>query len=392
VTRGQILIAGAGIAGLATALALAQRGYASDLLEVRAEPTEAGAGIQIGPNGVRCLQSLGVADSLRPAVAEPDQIIVRSGVSGAAIADIPLGRWIADRHGQPYWTAHRQDLHRALLDAARAEPRITIAWGQSPDTIIPSEEGVVVTAADGRSWQADGLIGADGIWSRVRAYLSPVNTLRFVGKCAARTVIPSDALPADVRTTSVGLWLAAGAHLVHYPIRNGREIAVVLITDDASADRDWVRAVEPGWIETAGRDLAAPARAVLAAGRDWRSWSLAEGQGLARWSRGRVTLAGDAAHPVLPFLAQGAVMALEDALVLAECVAATGEDIAAAFEAYERVRITRTAHLAAVARRNGRLYHLAGLPAAVRDLGMRALGGRRLIAGYDWLYGWRPER
>lgn len=391
-TSGRLLISGAGIAGLATALALAQRGYASDILEARAEPSEAGAGIQIGPNGVRCLEALGINDRLRPLIHAPDGISVRSGVSGALITEIPLGRWIAERHGQPYWTAHRQDLHRALLDAALVESRITITWSQSPDTITPTAEGVTVTAADGRSWQADGLVGADGIWSAVRAYLSPVNPLRFVGKSAARTVIPADVFPDDVETCSVGLWLAAGAHLVHYPIRGGREIAVVLITDDASADRDWVREVPAVAIETAGRDLAPAARAVLAVGRDWRRWSLAEGQGLARWSRGRVTLAGDAAHPVLPFLAQGAVMALEDALVLAECVAATGEDIATAFEAYERARIARTVRVAAAARRNGQIYHLAGLAAAIRDVGMRTFGGRRLIADYDWLYGWRPER
>lgn len=399
-TAGTVRVAGAGIGGLAAALALARHGWAVSILEQRTALAEAGAGIQIGPNGVRLLEELGIAASLAPAVAEPTAIVVRDGATARPIVELPLGAWISRRHGAPYWTTHRQDLHRALLTRAMAVPRITITSGFEVCDVTTLASHATAIAADGRTLSGAAVVAADGLWSAVRRHVAPLSGLRPIGKAAVRTVIPTASLPAGLADEATGLWLAPGAHLVHYPIRRGAETAIILVLDDATSAtgtdgalrREWQREVPEGWIEAHTRSLSPLARAVLAAGRDWRRWSLHATGALPEWARGRIALLGDAAHPVLPFLAQGAVLALEDAVVLAHCLGPPGGDVARGLKSYEHKRRLRAGRVAAAAARNGRVYHLAGPAALVRDLVMRMAGGERLMAGYDWLYGWRPPR
>ena len=394
-----VVIAGAGIGGLAVALALAGHGVASTLLERRSEPGEAGAGIQIGPNGVHILGALGVADPLAPMAGQPQAIDIRDGRSGRVMACLPLGAEIEARLGAPYWTAHRADLHAALLAKVKATAEIELITGFPVDDIAQAgSEGVVeAIAADGRRARGCAVIGADGLWSTTRRHVrgdeSPAAQPRFTGRRAYRAVIPATEAPATLdAATRTNLWLAPGSHVVHYPVRGGRDIALVVIVTETTPSPGWATVASADEVRRHGLRFPAPLRDLLSVAPSWGAWGLHEVTPLHTWTRGPVALLGDAAHPMLPFLAQGAVMALEDAVVLADCLARArcdGLGIARAFAGYEAQRRSRVGRVVTAASRNGTIYHLSGPAAFARDLVLRATPGPRLLAGYDWLYGWR---
>ncbi len=389
-----ILIAGGGIGGLALALALARRGRRSMVLERQQTPTAAGAGIQLGPNGVRALQCLGVADALSPWVGEPEAIEVMAGSSGRRLARLPLGHWIAARHRAPYWVAHRGDLHAVLATAAAAEPLIELCTGFELAAVAQSANEVAVADTAGRRLAGPILVGADGLWSAVRPALAPGSAPQPAGATAMRTVIPA-AQAAGLASDAVRLWLSRKAHVVHYPVRQGGEIAVVVIARDAEArqGRGWDAHADPGRL----RHRLAPFHGSLAQalaltpGRDpaWREWTLHTLPTLPAWHRGRVVLLGDAAHPMLPYLAQGGALALEDAIVLADCIR-TMPDAPAALARFEALRAARARRVQAASMRQGRIYRLAPPLSWARDAVLALAPGPWLMAGYDWLYAWRP--
>lgn len=386
-----LLIAGGGIGGLAAALALARRGIASHLIEARPAFDDEGAGIQLGPNATRILSHLGAADSLREMAGQPDDIRVLDGATARSLVVLPLGAWIAARHGAPYWVVHRSDLHGALLAQARRTPLIRLSMGSG---VMPSldhgrpGEGVVVRTDQGHSYAGRGLVAADGLWSRLRTAVFSDQPLEFTGRCAARTVIATADAPPALRANATFVWLAQGAHVVHYPVRSGRAIAVVVIVTETEATRDWSRAVPGDWIADRTLGFHGRLRELLGAAAMWRKWSLHALPALPPMSSGVVALLGDAAHPILPFLAQGGALALEDAIVLADCAATQPSDLTAAFARYATLRRGRAQSVAAASRRNGQVYHLGGAAAAARNMAMPLLGGRRIMTGYDWLYGW----
>jgi salicylate hydroxylase len=385
-----VLIAGGGIAGLATALALAKRSIPSRILEQRPQPSEAGAGIQIGPNGVRALTALGVAPRLAPRAGRPTEIVIHQGASGRILARMPLGDWIEERHGAPYWVVHRRDLQAALLAAVAAEPLIEFMTGVTISTATAHGDHVDVRSATGDTLRGAVLIGADGIRSVIRKVVAPQARLEFSGTAASRTLLPASAAAALGDPNTVGVWLAPGAHVVHYPVEAGAKIAVVAIVPDDRMIDDW--AAPNDWA-TLAPHLAAfspTLTTVLAAAPEWRRWALFETKPLARLVEGRVALVGDAAHPILPFLAQGGVMALEDSVVLADCLATRPTDIPAALKNYETARRHRVNAIAAASRRNGRIFHLSGAAAMARNIALAAVPASRLMARYDWVYGWRP--
>jgi salicylate hydroxylase len=387
--HGPVLIAGGGIGGLTAAIALARRQIPSIVLERRAAFSEEGAGIQIGPNGTAILRRLGVADSLSPHVGVPGAIVVHDGRDGSILTQLPLGEWIAQRHGTPYWVAHRQDLHAALLTKAQSEPLITLTLDAAVQSVSEEFGGVIrAETRDSRSFTGAALIGADGIWSSVRkAHLSALEP-KPTGMSAVRTTIPIDAGPETPWQRDTFVYLRPDAHIVHYPVRGGREIAVVCILQTSSEATEWSTAIDKGWVDPQIAAFPFPVRKLLAGAPGWKRWSLFELEPGHSWANGHVALLGDAAHPVLPFLAQGAVLALEDAVVLADSLAGES-NIAEALARYARIRRERASRVIAASRRNGRIYHLDGAMAAARNLTMRALGGGRVMAGYDWLYGWR---
>jgi salicylate hydroxylase len=384
-----VLIAGGGIGGLATAIALARKGIATHVLESRAELVAEGAGIQIGPNGTRILQSLGLADALKPHVGVPEAIAVRDGTSGAELTRLPLGRWIAERHGAPYWVVHRGDLHTGLVQAARAEPLIALSTGATVTEVAAETDAVAVATATGETWTGKALIGADGLWSAVRAAIAPGCVPQPAGKSAARSLIPLSEVPPQLRTAEVGLWLFADAHVVHYPVSGGAALAIVVIVADAQGGEDWSMPVAPQWVAQRLPPCAPALHELVAAAPAWRRWALNTLPPLPAWSRGPVTLLGDAAHAIVPFLAQGGVLALEDAAVLAETL--EGRAPADAFRLYERRRRPRASRVARASLQNGRIYHLSGAIAQARNLVLRFRAPERLITRYDWLYGWRGD-
>lgn len=386
-----VLISGGGIGGLAAALALAKRGLASRVLERRPVFSEEGAGIQIGPNGTRILKDIGAFEALAATAAKPDVLQVRDALNAHEIARLPLGAWIEERHGAPYLTAHRQDLHAALLGAARASPLIALENNATVESASQSAQGVSLKLADGRNVTGAVLIGADGLWSALRSNAFEDTPPKPAGKSAYRTVIPVSQLPEALAVNDVHIWLTEGAHVVHYPVRAGTEHAFVIIYDEPHATGGWSTPVEAAFVRARAHRLSPSLRVLLEAGQAWKMWSLHELPMPRSWVKGRFALLGDAAHPVLPFLAQGAVLSLEDAAVLAEELAGADSSPSAALERYQDRRRARALRVQAASRRNGRIYHLGGLLASARDKVLARTPPALLMRQYDWLYGWQAR-
>jgi salicylate hydroxylase len=389
-TSRPILIAGGGIAGLACALALADHGIACLILERTTQASEAGAGIQIGPNGVKALRALGVADELSDYVGVPNAIHIRDARSSRTLASLPLGDTMQSRLGAPYWTAHRADLHAALSRRAQQLPLIRLASGFDVASVEATATGVKVQAVSGQPVTGHAVIGADGVGSRVRSYVAQPANPKPTHRRAYRSIIASSAMPAGIDQTATGLWLTGGAHVVHYPVRGGIQVAIIVILSDALESQGWSQPEDRAALLAKVKHLHPTLLELIAAAPEWRSWTLADQPPLERWANGRVVLVGDAAHPVLPFLAQGGVLALEDAVTLAPLLARHVADPAIAFAAFEKARRKRALRVHAASRTNGKIYHLRGAAALARNLALHALSGPQLLSRYDWLYGWQP--
>ena len=388
-----ILIAGAGIGGLTAALALAQRGIGVTLLDQAEKLEEAGAGIQLSPNATRVLIALGLADRLEPAIVEPAAIRLRSGHSGREIATLPLGATMLARYGAPYWVIHRADLQKVLLEAVAAEPRIALTLGAKVDDFTFDAAGVrarVNCGGAAAEYRGAALIGADGLRSTIRARLGDSKSPRLADRSAWRTVAPAEVVQPQYLEPVVNLWLGAGWHLVHYPVRAKAAVNIVWVIRDRWESIAWTTEVDRSDLLARSSQLPREARSFVQAAGGWQKWTLCDRAPSWSWGNGLVTLIGDAAHPMLPFLAQGAAMAIEDAAVLAGELSRSPVDPAGALRRYEQARQTRTARIQRAARRNDFTYHLGEPVASIRDTILRALGGERLLAQHDWIYRWRP--
>jgi salicylate hydroxylase len=387
----RIAIAGAGIGGLAAALALARKGFSVALFEKAPILEEAGAGIQLSPNAMRVLGMLGLLPSLADRMVEPEAILIRAARSGSEIARLPLADARA-RWGAPYGVIHRADLQMVLHEAVRQRPEISLTLGAAVSGARQDHEGISLDIArDGAisSMRADVVVGADGLWSTIAPLIGMTAAPRFSGKRACRATIPIGEVPAPLRGPVTGLWLGRHAHLVHYPVRAGDALNLVVVLEDAKAGSGWS---EPG--DAAGlahhlRGWTSVIRELVARSHDWRSWPLFDRPHPGPMAAGRIALLGDAAHPVLPFLAQGGALAIEDAAVLATMLARPGT-VEHRLAAYQEARAERVARVQKEARLNGRRYHWPWPLSAARDAGLRLAGGRALLTRYDWLYGWRP--
>jgi salicylate hydroxylase len=391
---GTVVIAGAGIGGLTAALAVARHGFHVCVLETAERLEEIGAGIQLSPNASRILISLGLGERLAPHVLAPEELKVRDAASGRVLARAPLGTEAERRYGAPYWMIHRGDLQTALYEAANAHPDISLHLGTKVENFTINGNGATVSAnrnAQPIEQHGIALIGADGLWSNLRNRLGHDAAPSFAHYTAWRALVPPEAVDPKFSAPAVNLWLGHDAHLVHYPVKGGRLVNIVAIRRD-----EWK---EPGWSApgTSAEILAhfpaarweASARALIEAATQWQKWALYDCAPLKQWGHGPVTLLGDASHPMLPYLAQGAAMAIEDAAVLAQCLGDMRDDPAGALRLYEQKRRARTARTQRAARRNGTIYHLGGVGALLRTLALRMMGDR-LIRRYDWLYGWQP--
>ena len=392
-----IVIAGAGIGGLTASLALAAGGFQVILLEKSDQLEEVGAGLQLSPNASRVLINLGLAPRLQSTAIVPEAVCMMSAASGGQVARLPLGAEATARAGAPYWVIHRADLQAALAAEVRATPAIDLRLGWHLEEVTLETSGVSVSARNGFSRQklpALALIGADGIWSAARNQLFPELQPRFSGLIAWRGTFDASRLPPDQAVHEVRLWMGADAHLVVYPISSGRRINIVAIIADS-----WNR---PGWsapgdpLEIKARFAASrwpsAARTLIDTVEGWRRWALFTMKDGGVWNKGSVALLGDASHGMLPFAAQGAGMAIEDAAVLAGCLGGVSEPAAvpAALQRYGQLRGPRVGRVQQTARQNGQFYHLGGPMALGRDLVMRALG-TKLLARHGWIYDWRCD-
>ena len=388
-----IVIAGAGIGGLTAALALTRAGFRAVVLEQAARLEETGAGIQLSPNATRVLFDLGLGERLRPLAVVPEAIRIVNGASGRDIARVPLGETATQRYGAPYWVIHRADLQAVLAITIAENPGVTLRLGTHVEDFAIHPHGVTVQARDAqgqRDEQGIALIGADGLWSTLRTRLGERRGPRFAQRTAWRAVVPAARLTDEFREGVTGLWLGHDAHLVHYPIKGNREINIVAIMRDDWHEEGWSAPGQPGELAARFAGFAPQARALIAVPDRWQKWALFDRPSGHPRTGEPVTLLGDAAHPMLPFLAQGGAMAIEDAAVLARCLG-RDEDIAGALRTYERARRARVARAQREARRNAWRYHLAGPLGMARNIFLAAMGGEKLLRRYDWLYGWRDD-
>jgi len=387
----RILIAGGGIGGLTAALALAQAGTPVQVLEQTAAFSAAGAGIQLGPNAMHVLRGLGVADALAKHAVTPEGVQLIDARAGQRLTTVPLGPMAEMRYGAPYWVVHRADLQRVLLDAVQANDNLVITQPFRVAATAAEGQRVQVTSEAGETVAGGALIGADGIRSQVRMAMGDASAPVWSGKSAWRLTVPLDEAAQPMQQDAIGLWLSPRAHMVHYPVRGGAEINVVVIVDDRDAPEGWN---VPGAADEFLPHLAGWPETVtgfLAGQSGWRRWALYDMPPPRQWSASRIALLGDAAHPVLPFLASGGVLAIEDAAVLARSLDAAKGNAEAAFAAYARKRRPRAARVQARSRRMGRVYHMGGVMRWSRNQVLTTQSPQELLRRNDWLYAYRAD-
>ncbi|MFE2752583.1 FAD-dependent monooxygenase [Actinosynnema sp. NPDC059335] len=382
----RVIVAGGGIGGLATALAVADRGHRAVVLERRSEFTELGAGIQLAPNAFLALDRLGVAAAVLDRAVHVDALRFMDAVTGEQVAAMPVLGEYRERFGNPYAVVHRNDLYAPLLARCRAHLDVELRVDSPVVGYEQDGDGVVAVLADGGRVRGDALVGADGLRSAVRAQLVGDGEPRVSGHTIYRSVIPMESVPARLRSDSVTLWAGPRWHFVHYPIDGGRSLNVAVTRDNDATEVVVGVPVERERVLAEFADAAPVIRALLALGRDWRSWVLCDRDPVDRWQDGRVVLLGDAAHPMLQYAAQGACMALEDAVHLGDLLA--GREPAAAFAAFVEDRRERTAAAQLVARAMGtRLYHPSGEAARARNAMLGGFSTEELYEKVAWLHG-----
>jgi salicylate hydroxylase len=393
---GNLLVAGAGIGGLSCALSMGLSGVPVTVLEQADDFTELGAGIQLGPNAMRVLSDWDLDERLRSIASYPDALCIRDSLDGRQLGHLRLGATALARFGQPYACVHRADLHQLLLEALlsrtpatlRQQARVTAFEIQSNGVRVQLEEGVALSGL--------ALIGCDGLWSRVREVLLGNEPAQSTGHLAYRGLIPADSLPRNSRSNSVQVWLGANMHVVSYPVRSGQWINLVAVVHGrpgASPGR-WTQEARVDDLLNATGPVAANLRALIDAVPRWALWTLhdrAPLHGPSDLARGPVALLGDAAHPLRPYLAQGAAMAMEDAWTMGQLIhrSTVRQDWTALFAKYAAHRWERSARVQRMSRLNGRIYHARGLLRLGRNAGLKLLG-EQLLAN-RWLYSGPPK-
>jgi 2-polyprenyl-6-methoxyphenol hydroxylase-like FAD-dependent oxidoreductase len=382
-----ILIAGGGIGGFAAALALARKGRSVHLLEQAATFGEVGAGIQLGPNVFKMFEVLGVTEAIKDVAVFPQALIMRDAISGDQIVRIEVGsEKFRKRFSFPYGVIYRPDLHNTLIDACEAEPLVRTSVNQKVSGFEDAGDRVRVFTEDGTTHEGAALIGADGLWSAVRKQLVGDGKPRVSGHIAYRAVLPTGEVPDHIRQDNVVLWAGPKTHLVHYPLHRGEIYNLVVVFHSDRYEEGWDTYGDPDELRERFAGEHEDVQTMLGKVESWRMWVLCDREPIRDWSRGRVTLLGDAAHPMLQYLAQGACMAIEDGVCLATRVAANGDDYATAFAEYQSLRYLRTARVQLTARFYGDIYHAAGATADLRNTLLGMIDASKPGEGLAWLY------
>lgn len=398
----QLLIAGGGIGGMAAALAAARAGWQVQVLERACAFSEVGAGIQLGPNVTRVLHAWGLQDALGQVAAFPAALLARDAFDGRQLGSLPLGERVQKRYGAPYATIHRADMHQLLETAVQTHASVQIHMGVQLQE-LREQANAVQAVSDGQTWQADAFVGADGLWGQARQSLLGDGGPRVSGHLAWRAMLDQSRLPPAARSQCVTVWMGPRMHAVQYPVRGGQWLNLVVITEGTPPEqpRGWDHQANTYELMARAGRVCAPLRELLEAASQasvnryvWRLWPLCDRPPVpsaAHMARGRMALLGDAAHPMRPYLAQGAGMAVEDADMLGRCLQqADAATVPRQLQRYAQARWARCAKVQARSQRNGAIFHASGFMRAARNAAMHALGAR--IMDVPWLYSYQGDK
>ncbi|WP_206997794.1 3-hydroxybenzoate 6-monooxygenase [Trinickia mobilis] len=386
----RVIVVGGGIGGLAAALALARQNISVELLEQAPEIGEIGAGIQLAANAFNALDALGVGEATRRRAVFTDYLKLMDAVDASEVVRIDVGAPYRQRFGNPYAVIHRADIHLSILEAVQASSLIQFRTNTQVQSLAQDESGVTVTDQRGTRYRADAVIGCDGVKSVIRAALIG-DDHHVTGHVVYRAVVDLENMPADLRINAPVVWAGPHCHLVHYPLRGGQQYNLVVTFHSRQQEQWGVTDGSKEEVLSYFEGIHPLPHQMLDRPTSWKRWATADRDPVERWSIGRVTLLGDAAHPMTQYLAQGACQALEDAVTLGAAIEAADGDFDSAFALYERARIPRTARVLYSAREMGRIYHAKGVERLVRNSLWVERTQEQFYDALQWLHGWRAD-
>lgn len=382
-----VLVAGGGIGGLAAALALVHQGFRVKVLEQSPEIGEIGAGMQLGPNAFHAFDALGVGEQARKRAVYTDFMVMHDALDEFQVGKIPTGEAFRQRFGNPYAVIHRADAHLSLLEGVQASDQVEFLTSTRAVRIEQNAQDVTVHDQNGHSHRGLALIGADGVKSVVRQQ-HVGDEARVTGHVVYRAVVDKADFPEDLQWNAASIWVGPNCHLVHYPLRGGEQYNVVVTFHSRQQEAWGVTEGSKEEVQSYFQGICPKARQLIDLPKSWKRWATADREPIGQWSFGRVTLLGDAAHPTTQYMAQGACMAIEDAVTLGEALRASGNDFETAFDLYQRSRVARTARIVLSSREMGRIYHASGVERLVRNELWRGRTPERFYDAMEWLYGW----
>ena len=385
-----VLVSGGGIGGLAVALALVRQGFQVRVFEQAPEVGEIGAGIQLGPNAFHAFDALGVGDKARGRAVYTDHMVMHDAIDEYRVGIIPTGEAFRQRFGNPYAVIHRVDVHKSLLEGAVETGRVGFQTSTRIERVEQDADSVTVFDQHGHSHRGQALIGADGVKSVVRQqYVN--DPARVTGHVVYRAVVDKADFPEDLQWNAASIWVGPNCHLVHYPLRGGEQYNVV-VTFHSRQQEEWgVTEGSKEEVQSYFQGICPKARQLIDLPKTWKRWATADREPIGQWTFGRATLLGDAAHPTTQYMAQGACMAMEDAVTLGEALRVHGNDWTKALDLYQRSRVARTARIVLSSREMGRIYHAKGVERLVRNDLWKGRSPERFYDAMEWLYSWRVE-
>jgi len=381
-----VLIIGGGIGGLCLALELGRRNIGVCVFEQAQDFSEFGAGLQLSPNAVRRLKALELEADLAPLAGKPTKIVIHDGLDGKALTEIPLGDQAIERYGDPYWVMARKDLQAVLLAAVKAHPSIEIYTGHKFITYSQDETSINAEMENGQRFEGRLLVGADGIWSRVRHMIDKQAVPSSTGYIAWRALVDDDKVTALFDAYFTQVWLGPDSHLVHYPVSGGRQHNFVAVTKGEARPRSWAEALPKEQLFEQLRPWYKPVRKAVMEIDEWVAWPLMLLRPFRPWHKRRIVLLGDAAHAVVPFLSQGAAMAIEDAALLGGLIEQHQDELLNVPELYQTQRFTRCKKVLSKSMNNGHVYHAQKSYRSLRNFGLKRMPPSWLLKQYDWLY------
>ncbi|OGB08617.1 MAG: salicylate hydroxylase [Burkholderiales bacterium RIFCSPHIGHO2_12_FULL_69_20] len=385
-----VLVAGGGIGGLAAALALVRQGFRVKVLEQAPEIGEIGAGIQLGPNAFHAFDALGIGDKARARAVYTDYMVMHDALDEYQVGKIPTGEAFRQRFGNPYAVIHRVDVHLSLLEGAQETGRVEFLTSTRAERIEQDNDGVTVVDQHGVAHRGLALIGADGVKSVVRQQFVG-DPARVTGHVVYRAVVDKNDFPENLQWNAASIWVGPNCHLVHYPLRGGEQYNVVVTFHSRQQEAWGVTEGSKEEVQSYFQGICPKARQLIDLPKTWKRWATADREPIGQWTYGRVTLLGDAAHPTTQYMAQGACMAMEDAVTLGEALRVNANHWAKALALYQRSRVARTARIVLSSREMGRIYHAKGVERLVRNDLWRGRTPERFYDAMEWLYGWNVK-